>query len=249
MPILHLRTDTAQNCDKYSIVGHYAARPFVKHAALLKADTALLFGAEDVLVWHIGPPLVAGAKTTAAAAEKEQDNRPYCWIYQSRCRSIFEGIETWLTDVDKEDRPVGHSRTELLAQYRVSPPIHWVPAENGIPLYRQFSCVGFVMDCYRFIGVNLIDDSRADNLPEVTIDIIVAAYGPIARKADYRTRFGIPGPGPWRIVLAGYIFHSLNRDPDVIRQTPYVPSGIADKDFQTPVLPAPPAVAGARKNI
>jgi len=241
VPILHLRSDTAQNCGKYSIVGKYATRPFVKHAVLLKADTALLFGTDNVLVWHIGPPLVAGTKTTAAAAEKNRKTTIHIVGFLNLDADDIEGIETWLTDVDKEDRPPGLSLTEILAQYRVSPPIHWVRAENDTPLYRQFSCVGFVLDCYRFIGINLIDDSRAENLPEVTIDMVVAAYGPVARKEDYREKFGIPGTGPWRIVLAGYLFHSLNRDTDVIRRIPHVPTGIAEKDFQTPDLPSPPA--------
>lgn len=241
MPILHLRSDTAQNCGKYSIVGSYATRPFVKHAALLRVDTPLLFGADKVLVWHIGPPLVAGTKTTAAAAERSRKTTIHIVGFLNLDADDIEGIETWLTDVDKEDRPTGPSRTEIRAQYRVSPPIYWVRAENDTPLYRQFSCVGFVMDCYRFIGINLIDDSLAENLPEVTLDMVVAAYGPSARKEDDRERFGIPGPGPWRIVLAGYLFHSLNRDTDVIRRTPHVPTSIAEKDFQTPDLPAPPA--------
>ena len=237
MPILYLRIDTAKTCGKYSIVGHYATRPFVKHAALLKEDTALLFGAENILVWHIGPPLVAGTKTSSSAVDKNRKTIIHLVGFVDLDADDIEGIETWLTDVDKEDRPLGVKLTELFAQYRVSPPIHWVLAENGTPLYRQFSCVGFVMDCYRSIAINLIDDSRPENLPEVTLDMVVAAYGSGARREEYRDKFGIPGPGPWRIVLAGYLFHSLNRAPDVIRQTPYVPSGIENKDFQTPDLP------------
>lgn len=238
MPILYLRSDTAQNCGKFYIVGHYATRPFVKHAAILKAETALTFGCDNILVWHIGPPLVAGAKTSVAAPEKGRKTNIHLVGFVHLDADDIEGIETWLSDVDKEDRPPGSSMSELLAQYRVSPPIYWVQSENGTPLYRQYSCVGFVMDCYRSIGINLIDDSRNENLPEVTIDIVVAAYGQIARKESFRNQFGIPGPGPWRIVLAGYIFHSLNRDSDTIRQTPYDPAGIKDKDFQTPDSPA-----------
>lgn len=236
MPILHLRNDTAQNCGKFYIVGHYATRPFVKHAAILKAETALMFGSDNILVWHIGPPLVAGTKTTVAAPEKGRKTNIHLVGFVHLDADDIEGIETWLTDVDKEDRPPGSSISELLAQYRVSPPVYWVPSENGTPLYRQFSCVGFVMDCYRSIGINLIDDSRDENLPEVTLDMVVATYGPIVKR--YKDQVGIPGTGPWRIVLAGYIFHSLNRDSDAIRRTPFTPAGIDDKDFQTPDLPA-----------
>lgn len=233
MPILHLRTDTPQNCSKFSIVGHYATCPFVKHAAILKADTALLFGTDNIFVWHIGPPLVAGTKTTAAAADKGRKTSIHIVGFVNLDADDIEGIETWLSDVDKEDRPTGTSLTELLAQYRVSPPVYWVLAENGTPLYRQFSCAGFVMDCYRAIAINLIDDSHLENFPDVTMDQVVAAYGSAARREEFRKKFGIPGQGPWKIVLAGYLFHSLNRDNNVIRQTPYVPSTIAEKDFQT----------------
>ncbi len=131
----------------------------MKHAALLSADTPLQFGADNVLVWHIGPPLVAGAKFTAAASENSRKTTIHIAGFVDLDGDDIEGIETWLADVDQEDRPLGLSRTERLAQYRVSPPVYWIPAENGTPLYRQFSCVGFVLDCYRSIGINLIDDS------------------------------------------------------------------------------------------
>jgi hypothetical protein len=242
LPIFHLRSDTAQDCSRYSIVGNYATRPFVKHAALLKADTALLFGADNVLVWHMGPPLIAWTRTTATAVEQSRRTTIHIVGFVDLDADDIEGIETWLADVDKEDRPPVNSPMDLLAQYRVSPAIYWVPAENDTPLYRQFSCVGFVMDCYRFIGINLIDDSRAENLPEVTLGMVVAAYGRHANREKYRERIGIAGPGPWRIVLAGYLFHSLNRDMNIIRQAAYVPTSIAEREFQTPHLPPSPAV-------
>ncbi len=248
MPILHLRTDTPQNCIKYSIVGHYGTRPFVKHAAILKGDTAVLFGADDIFVWHIGPPLVAGPQTTAAAAEKGRKTSIHIVGFVNLDADDIEGIETWLSDVDKEDRPLKGSLTDVLAQYRVSPPIYWVMAENHTPLYRQFSCVGFVMDCYRAIAINLIDDAQLDRFPDVTIDQVVAAYGPTVQRDEFRNKLGIPGQGPWKIVLAGYLFHSLNRDNTVIRHTPYVPSNIAEKDFQTPDLPGPAAAPVEQAN-
>jgi hypothetical protein len=244
--ILHLRTDTAQNCGKYSIVGNYASRPFVKHVAMLPDATSLLFGADNVLVCHIGPPLVAGARTSAAAADKCRKTTVHIVGYVDLDADDLEGIKTWLSEVDKEDRPLGMSPTDLFAQYRADPPIYWVLSEKGTPLYRRFSCAGFVMDGYRYIGINLIDDSRPENLPEVTLAEVVNAYGAVATKESRRDKIGIPGAGPWRIVLAGYIFHSLQRDEAVIRQTPYIPSGIADKDFNTPDLP-PPATAPDQK--
>jgi hypothetical protein len=251
LPILHLHRDSTQNCTKYSIIGNYAARPFVRHAALLKADTALQFGADNVLVWHMGPPLVAGTKTIADLAAlpeliKERIKRTTVHIvgYLDLDLDDIEGIETWLAEVDKEERPMSSSSEEIIAQYRVSPAVHWVLAENDTPLYRQFSCIGFVIECYRFISINLIDDSSTENLPEVALDKIVAAYGPRANREDFRKKIGIPGPGPWRILLAGYLFHSLDRDTDTIKHMAYIPKTISEFNFQVPDLPPPAEPVG-----
>jgi hypothetical protein len=215
---------------RFSVVGQYVNSPrsrFVQHVALLRFDEELDYGRPEIRVWHMGPPLVAGAISSASSGEATCTSH-LTGLVELNAREI-EGIETWLADVDKEDRPLG--RAALLRQYTVHPPVFWVTAENGVRLYRRFSCAGFVLDGYRSIGINLIDDSGAHSLPSVDLQTIADAYGGNVRNEHLRERLGIPGNGPWRILLTGYLMHSLNRSDDEIRMFPHVPTSEAEKEF------------------
>lgn len=233
MPILHLHVGVPQSCCQFAAVGLYdTPPPFVRHVALLSETTTLQHGMQNVLVWHMGPPLITGARTSAGRV-RERLRRMTVHIagYVELTPDEVEGIVTWLADVDQEDRPLDLSPETRQAQYIVAPHVRWHTAENGMPLYRRFSCVGYVIECYRSVQINLIDDSLPGNLPEVSLDIIIEAYGQDATDEERRTTIGIPGPGPWRIILAGYVFHSLNRPSEAIRQTPHLPSGVAERNF------------------
>jgi hypothetical protein len=61
---------------EFTIVGAFAdnQEDFVAHAAMLK-DFVELPTEKAVDVWHIGPPLVAGERSSAAASEKDRKMR------------------------------------------------------------------------------------------------------------------------------------------------------------------------------
>jgi hypothetical protein len=87
--------------------------------------------------------------------------------------------------------------------------------------YRRYSCAGFVLDAHLQVEIELVETDEA-SLPEVGRDEIGAAYPELARMDDQRrTWLGIPGDGPWRVLLAGYVLHALNRPTDKIRSEPY----------------------------
>jgi hypothetical protein len=54
-----------------------------------------------------------------------------------------------------------------------------------------------------------------------TLDL---AYPGIAHQSRLREHLGIPGDGPWPVVLAGYVLHALNRTKEDVRRRPYSPS-------------------------
>lgn len=204
---------------QYSIVGKYVDSgplDFVRHVAILKDDVDLA-GPADVEVYHMGPPVVAGEGSASVPFSKRS------------CRTDLvadlaidaeerEAIEDWLAEVEKEDRKY----VKPFQQYVVIPHVTWVwSPENGRRLRRRFSCAGFVIECFRAAAVDLIDTSA--DMPEVDAGLLEVAYPDLVglQNADDRIKervgfkgrddLGLPGNGPWRAVLAGYVFHSLNR--------------------------------------
>lgn len=61
-----------------------------------------------------------------------------------------------------------------------------------------------------------------EELPEVSRETLEAAYSEVFRSPDLLNRFGLQGDGPWRVVLAGYVLHALDRSSDEIRTEPYL---------------------------
>lgn len=228
MSATRLPDRSTQRASVFSVVAVYLADTnsnFVRHVALLREDTDLTFAKANVAVWHMGPPLAAGVKSISSAGEE-----PSCTVHAMASIELeadeVEGIQTWLYEVDQENRP-----SNALRQYIVHPPMDWVRSENGTRLYRRFSCAGFVLECYRAIGIELIDESGFDNLPEVDLQVLANAYGNEIRRENLRRRLGLSENGPWKIVLAGYVLHSLNRSDEAVRRSPYKPKDIAESNF------------------
>jgi hypothetical protein len=187
---------------RYSIIGMYRDEPgsrFVRHVALIRDDGPASHGTE-VPVWEMQPPLVAGP---VSASRTKQD--PKCPAHVVGWLSLNsderEGMTDWLSEVDKQDRP--YTWSGRVEQYTVSlrPEDQWHPDEKGVPLYRRFNCVSFVLAAYLVgAGISLIDTSDAEGLPEVDIGTVARAYGEYLRTHDrVRTDIGLPGKGPWRI--------------------------------------------------
>ena len=112
-------------------------------------------------------------------------------------------------------------KTAWLKQYHVHP--HFIRG-NGEMSARRYSCAGFVFEAYLDVGLTLVDVS---SLPEVELDSLKLAYPdelhPLLDNLKQRSKTGLSGDGPWPVLLPGYLFHSLNREPDEIRHTPYQP--------------------------
>jgi len=216
---------------RYSIVGKYTNEPgsrFVKHVALIR-DEGLTSHGTEVPVWDMRPPLVAG---TISASRTQQDAKCPAHVvgWLSLTSDDRDGMTDWLAEVDKQERP--NTSWGLAEQYTVSlsPEDQWHRDEKGVRLYRRFSCVSFVLAAYlEGAGINLLEMSDPENLPAVRLDTVVRAYGEHLRRLNrVRAEVGLPGPGPWRNLLAGYIYHAMDRPDQSIRSVPYtVPSEAA----------------------
>jgi hypothetical protein len=211
----------------YAVVGMYSpqvAGDFVQHVAILRVSRALIFGAENVEVWHMLPPLIVGQASIAEAGGDLLCPAVHITGVADLDPDDCEGIQTWLSIVDKEKRP-GMAR-----QYIVKPHMAWERAkETNRPIYRRFSCAGFVVECYASVGINLVTLPE-DTYPEVDLETVRRAY-PEAGREGLRERYGIPGNGPWRILMAGYVLHAMDRDPKMVRGGAYTPASVAEAHF------------------
>ncbi len=222
MPALVVPDAPGMSLARFAVIGVYddPDSAFVRHAALLREDSTVPYG-ENVHVFHMGPPLVAGEHSRGQAGED-----PTCpsqvagWI--NLTADEREGVIDWLAEVDKENRPggfVGAWRT-----YVVDPPECWYEDEKQVRLYHRFSCGGFVLACYRDgAGITLIEMPPTTAWPEVSLERIVRAYGSEVRgREKLRRGLGLPGDGPWSVLLAGYVIHAFDRGDREIRMSPLI---------------------------
>ena len=111
-------------------------------------------------------------------------------------------------------------------QYAVLPHCVCVTDENGMVVARKYSCGGFVLEAYRFAGIDLLD-TEGTSLPPVSLEILHQAYSHELQRhvldtPRLRERFlGLTGDGPWPIVLPGYLLNALSRIETEIRAGTY----------------------------
>lgn len=214
----------------YSVIGEYTSSGgdhFVRHVALLRADRDLQYG-DDVEVWHMAPPLVAGEEGLRQARSGSTTCTAHVVGTMRLSADDRDGIQTWLAEVDKERRPQQPYRS-----YIVNPPVSWVVDEQtGTRRYRRFSCAGFVIESYREgAGISLLKwDSNT--LPPVGLDIIERQYGnEIRQHGRLLLKWGIPGEGPWPVTFPGYLLHAMNRPDAEIRSSPHTTSTVDEAEF------------------
>jgi len=231
--VLNDRLDAIQ-ARRFAVVGIYSAtnRPFVVHAALLAKDQDLK-GECRLPFFHMGPPIATGEDLDChLIGQVELTNEE------------IEAIDDWVASISTQS-----SETTILPfqQYVVVPHMKWVYSEENRPLRQRFSCVGYVIEAYSSAGIDLIETER---LPEVDKEILKVAYPDfvqmeqIAQKPKgaailAKTRgfqgledLGVPGDGPWRVALAGYLFHATDRyRNNAVRPAAFVATRIEEACF------------------
>ncbi len=212
MPAFDLAERTA-TLRRFDVVGMHSetSSGFVQHVALLNTDDREVKCADTVRVIHMGPPLETDKQLSADVAGRIP-----------LTNDEINGINTWIAKVEDEYQAVNAGK---LKQYVINPPWKDIRDENtGVRRYRRYSCAGFVLDAHLRVNVSLLMIDK-EALPEVPRKTLEAAYPNVFRNPDLLNRFGLQGNGPWRVVLAGYVLHALDRRSDEIRAEPYLAQG------------------------
>ena len=198
-----------QTLARYDVIGEHSANSprFVRHIALYNADGDEVNHGQRLDVVHMGPPLEPNGKIRAHVAGRV----PLTSAEIAR-------IEVW---IEKRIDEYRESKPDAGRQYIIDPP--WkdeLDTNTGVRIYRRFSCAGFVLDAHLQVDIELlVMDKQA--LPEVDEQTLASGYPHAVRKWDRIADFGMEGEGPWRIVLAGYVLHALNRSGEEIRHEAY----------------------------
>ena len=212
MPAFDLAKQTA-TLSRFDVVGQHSETPpgFVKHIALLNTDEREVGCEDTVHVVHMGPPLETDRQLSADVAGRIP-------LTNDQINIIRTWIEKVLDEYDFESASGG-------LQYVMNPQWEDMRDKNtGVRRYRRYSCAGFVLDAHLRVNVSLLVLDK-EALPEVTRQTLEGAYPSVFRNPDRLARFGLQGNGPWRVVLAGYVLHALDRSRDEIRAEPYLAQG------------------------
>lgn len=218
--------NTPRSYPRFAVVGlcrNQGSSSIVSHVALLRDKSNIQLN-ETVDVWQQSPPLVVGPSSLQAG-----NNTSMCKAHLVAWLELnddeYESMDDWLFEVDIEQRP-----SDKYEQYFVHPHvIDQIDGETGTRLYRRFSCVGVVIECYRGAAIELLNID--ESIPEAELQGL-CNVNPGVRRADNRERYGLSGTGPWKVILPGYIIHAFhNRTDAEIRSTPYTITSIKEAEF------------------
>jgi hypothetical protein len=123
------------------------------------------------------------------------------------------------------------AQARTVRQYVISPHVDDIRREDQTLVCRRFSCAGLVIEAYREARIDVLR-TESDSLPLVSLDTLKMQYPAQAPHLDHaklRKQLGVPGDGPWPVVLAGYVLNALDRPEREIRSTPY--RAIAGDEF------------------
>jgi hypothetical protein len=201
---------------------------FVRHAALTSEEHTAVTEAVPIRLTDMGPPLSRGGEQL---------------VHAHGCVPLTTDEVTQLDlFIDRVESEYQANRAASRQQYIVLPHCRSVESDDGTVIYHRYSCGGFVIEAYRFVGIDLIDTGEA-TLPAVGLETLRLAYPDLQANLDNPRRrvvIGLAGDGPWPIVLAGYLLNSLNRTEAEIRNDPYRPQR-GDEYFPAhPPVPSAP---------
>jgi hypothetical protein len=179
---------------KFDIVGQDSAgtTEFVRHVGLAGEDKDPLGTPAVVPMVHMGPPLSRGAVSEPIS------------IIGAAGLTVDEirQIEVFVDEQLLEYEAAKSSRRE---QYVIAPHVKEHESQDGTIICRRYNCAGFVIEAYRSAGVEFIETAPS-SLPSVELSTLTIQYPDMVtllEKPKNRERFGIPGRGPWPVVLAG----------------------------------------------
>lgn len=198
----------------YDVLGQDGNIPcFVRHVGLSNEPVEAIRNGNTVNVAHMKPPLSSDDQMKVHACGIAE-------LTDDECRQI----ETFITERMSEHQALQQSKT---GGYIIRPHAIDRRETDGTLVCRRFSCAGFVIEAYEDANIFLVETDE-NNLPLMDVDSLRNAYPDIFdshnwRSLNERYKLGLDGDGPWPVILPGYLFHSLSRTAEDIRQKTYPP--------------------------
>jgi hypothetical protein len=201
----------ATSLSKYDVVAQDADShaSFIRHVGLADQDRSRVSLNASVDVAHMGPPLerIQGRFAVHACGS--------AGLSASDIRQISVFVDEHLSEYEAE-------KVRGKRQYVIVP--HCREPDESCSV-RRFNCAGFVIEAYRYAGIDLLT-TDAPSLPQISLEDLFRTYpdreGQL-RHPKLREKFGLEGDGPWPVVMAGYVMNSLDRPAEEIRARPYTP--------------------------
>ena len=207
----------------FDVVGEDGDKPgFIAHTGL--AESAGSHRCEKVPVIDMAPPLHAsGTGNHIRAHVMGTANLTHDELHKIRTFVDRHAYEH-LAFQQLEGKKLLRALSAVPQMYCILPHSRPYNEADGRYCRTLFSCAGFVLEAYRFARIALL---LAAPIPSVDLAILRLAYPVQFRLIDRGPLrledLGLEGPGPWPVLLCGYLFHALNRDGDSIRRQPYQP--------------------------
>ena len=200
---------------KFDVVGQDSVETseFVGHVGLANEEKDSSGSLPVVPMVHMGPPLSQGAASGPISA------------IGAVGLTVEEALQIQVF-VNEQLLEYESAKAGRRQQYVIAPHMKEEKSRDGTIICRRYNCAGFVIEAYRSAGVDFIQTAQ-ESLPPVYRSTLEIQYPDMARllvKSKTREEFGIPGDGPWRLMLAGYVLNALDRDENELRSVPYTPS-------------------------
>jgi hypothetical protein len=188
-------------------VASYGSTQTLSHVALL-ASPGQVFVGQPCDVMEMGPPIHLNPSGTMS---------PQVAAWMPLTNDEVESIEAWIADLT--------TQTQTLAYCALPAWQRTVETTTGRQIGWRFSCAGFVFCAYQAAGITLLDEVSIPPVPYATVrdGWIHLAKGRDDILRAVLEKCGISGPGPWAVMLPGYIVHALAGQPGPLPHVP-VPS-------------------------
>ncbi len=130
----------------------------------------------------------------------------------------LRAVQAYLLRLEEGDKETGDPAHEFT--YILHPPFQYQHSSTDRPMPRM-NCVGLavlVSDLLlekQLFAVDVGDSNALRKFPQVGLDWLCRVFPWLKRlKPPEREKLGLTGPGPWGVVLPGYIFHALQAGGD-----------------------------------
>jgi hypothetical protein len=212
MPARRLGAES-QPVQRFDVLGLDAANSpeFIGHVGLTADERVHAKAGSVIAMVHMGPPFATefphGAATCVGTSTLTTDEMLQIKLFIDNLEDEYESANV----------------RNAFAQYCIAPHVRRYPRDGDTVICLQFNCAGFVLEAYRFANLDLLETNpRA--LPPVSLDVLSMQYPEFVQWLEnprLRERLGIPGDGPWPVVLAGYVVNSMSRSESQIRSAPH----------------------------